>query len=210
MPSHLESDDRELLFHLQGQGATIQDLCTAEGVTATAVRHRLSRLQLLGLVDRESVRSGRGRPKHLYRLTDLGFRQLGENYADLAMLLWRAVQEIEDDGVRAGVLDRVRETMVQRYGGRSSGGSLASRFELLGASLSAHGFDVEVDDDGELPILRERSCPYHELATHDSGICDLEREVMESVVGTPLKQTQCCLDGEGSCEFTPVPDAAKP
>ena len=46
MKATLEHDDEQFLLSLQRLGAgTVQDLCTAAGVTATAVRLRLSRLQ---------------------------------------------------------------------------------------------------------------------------------------------------------------------
>lgn len=209
MAASLDSADRELLLLLQQNGgATIQDVCAAEGITATAVRHRLGRLHLQGFVDRESVRSGRGRPHHVYRLTEEGFRQLGENYGELAKVLWDAIREIDDPAVRQLILGRVRRSMVSRYGRGLAAGTLSARFASLAQTLGSHGFDVEVDNTGDLPILRENSCPYHELASEDGAICELEQSVFEEVLGTSVTRSQCCLEGDTCCEFTPVPENA--
>jgi predicted ArsR family transcriptional regulator len=207
MPFRPDTNDRDILQHLRTeQGATVQDVCAATGVTATAARYRLSRLLDSGLIARETVRAGRGRPHHVYNVTEAGHRELGENYAELALVLWQAVRDIDAPDVRNRVLARVRESMVDRYGGPSRADStlpLGPRFDRLAKRLGEHGFDVETDTTGDLPILRERNCPYHELAAEDDGICELEQAVFAEVLGTAVVRSQCCLDGDACCEFTP-------
>ena len=53
-----------------------------------------------------------------------------------------------------------------------------------------------------LPILRENNCPYHDLASRDASICDLEQTVFSEVLGIPMERTQCCRDGDQCCEFS--------
>jgi predicted ArsR family transcriptional regulator len=172
-------------------------------VTATAIRQRLTRLQGLGFVTRETVRCGRGRPHHVYRVTDDGRRKLGENYADLATILWQEMNNIEPPEVRAQVLGRVQQALVAQYAPIVRRDSLRERLEDLKTALVARGFDVEVDDSGSLPILRENNCPYLELAGSDPSICEMEQEVFQRVLGVEVRITQCCLDGAHCCEFQP-------
>ena len=205
MRSAIDPHDREFLDQLHRSGpATIQEICTVLGVTATAVRQRLARLQGLDLVTRETVRAGRGRPHHTYRLTEAGLRELGDNYADLAMILWRELQSVEEPAVRARLLDGIQRSLVQQYGRDVQGASLYERVAQLRVALIDRGFDVEVDSSGELPILRENNCPYLELASSDSSICELEHAVFQRVLGAELKLAQCCLDGHSCCEFQPA------
>lgn len=202
MNSPLDTGDRKFLQRLNRLGeGTVQEICADLGVTATAVRQRLSRLQGAGLVTRDAVREGRGRPYHVYKPTLEGLKELGENYAELAMTLWRAVRRIEPAEVRELVLTNVREELVARYGGKLTAGNLSDRVERLGIDLAEHGFDVEVDTSGELPVLRENNCPYIELANSDAGICELEQSVFTEVVGAPVTLSQCYRDGSHCCEF---------
>ncbi|MBS0203585.1 MAG: helix-turn-helix transcriptional regulator [Planctomycetes bacterium] len=202
----VEEGDEQFLQQLhQAGGGTVQELCDAAGVTATAIRQRLTRLQALGFVERTTVRSGRGRPHHAYRVTDVGRQQFGDNYAELALLLWDELHGIEEPIVRERVTNRIREALVRRYGASVRGESLVQRLDELRSTLSDHGFRVEVDSRGLFPVLRETNCPYHELAQRDSGICELEQQVFEQVLGTPLKLASCCRDGHACCEFHPVP-----
>ncbi len=198
----LDQPDQAVLQLLQQRGrATIQDLCEATAVTATAVRQRLNRLQDMGLIDRETIRASRGRPHHAYILTDHGREQLGDNYAELAILLWDELRQIEEPSIRQRVLSRVEEQLSRRYGAAVSGTSVEHRFEQLRNVLQEKGFRVEVSSRNGLPILREQHCPYHKLAIDDADICAMEQRVFERVLGVSLTLTQSCRDGHGCCEF---------
>ena len=202
MKVELERADRQFLERMRRLGAaTVPQLCEDLGVTATAVRQRLARLQALDCIEREAVRTGRGRPHHCYKLTDEGLRQLGDNYAELAIILWKEMRRIEDTDVRNRVVDRIRRSLVNRYGAGVNSDSLGERMAQLQQALAQRDFDVEVDTSGELPILRENNCPYHDLAASDSEICELERSVFGQLLGAELSLTQCCLDGHSCCEF---------
>lgn len=205
MKHTLEPHDRDFLDRLNRMGSgTVQDICEEMGVTATAVRQRLLRLQSLNFIQRETVKRGRGRPFHTYTVTSTGQRELGDNYSDLALILWRELQQIEDVAVREVVFERIQTALVERYRHLVHAETLNERFQQLGEALLDHGFHVEVDDSGQLPILRENNCPYQELASTDSSICELEKEVFRKVLGSEVELTQCCLDGHSCCEFQPV------
>lgn len=198
----LDQPDQAVLQLLQQQGrATIQDLCEAMSVTATAVRQRLNRLQDVGLIYRETIRTSRGRPHHAYVLTDAGRQQLGDNYAELAILLWDELRQIEEPAIRHRVLSKVEEQLSRRYGAAVTGTTVEQRFEQLRNVLLEKGFRVEVAVHNGLPVLREQHCPYHKLAVGDADICAMEQRVFERVLGVSLTLTQSCRNGYGCCEF---------
>ncbi len=204
MKSVIETSDRSFLDQLHRLGSgTVQELCELVGVTATAVRQRLVRLLGQGMVARSLVRNGRGRPYFVYQVSEAGLNQLGENYSDLALILWQEMQSIEEPALRKRVVRRVREAMVKRFGSTDQNCSLVDRLKQLQTKLTDRGFDVELDISGDLPILRENSCPYQELASSDAGICGLEQEVFAEVLGAKITLTKCCRDGHHCCEFQP-------
>lgn len=202
MAISLDDSDQAVLQWLQQHGhATISELCETLLVTATAIRQRLNRLQDQGLIDRDTIRASRGRPHHAYVLTDAGRQQLGDNYAELAMLLWEEVQQLEDSALRNRLFRRLEQQLAQRYGATVQGKTLDQRFEQLRNSLKDRGFRVEIENRDGLPILREMHCPYHKLAAGDPEICGVEQRVFEQVLGVKLALTQSCRNGHGCCEF---------
>jgi len=211
MQGGLETADERFLQLLQQQGATtISSLCDLAGVTPTAIRQRLRRLEAAGYIDREVRRIGRGRPQHVFRLTSKGVRQLGDNYTELALLLWDELHAIEDHTVRDAVLDRVRTRLTVRYSEGVIAGGLRQKFDQLGRILTERGFRVEIQQQGLLPVLRETACPYKDLADHDHSVCEMEQSVYESVLGVPLTLTRCCREGDVCCEFQPAPEKGLP
>lgn len=209
MQQAIDSQDRDFLNELHRMGAsTIQQICDMSGVTATAVRQRLIRLEGQGLVERHAVREGRGRPYHEYRVTTDALRSLGDNYSDLALILWKELMQIEEPEIRERVIQRIKDALIRQYSSKFQGRTTLDRFRELQNSLSDRGFQVEVDREGDLPVLREHNCPYHDLATLDSSICELEQSVFEEVLGMKIERTQCCMDGHHSCEFVPVSEGS--
>src|SRR6185369_14181033 len=155
MRTILEQSDGQFLDELHRLGpGTVQEIGARMGVTATAIRQRLTRLQGLGCVARQLVRQGRGRPHYVYRVTEKGLRQLGDNYGDLALILWREIRNIPDPEIRRTIQSRIRDALVLRLG-RFGEGALHDRVQRLGESLLNRGYDVEIGADGALPILRE-------------------------------------------------------
>lgn len=201
MKTAIEQSDSQFLNELHRLGPhTVQEICGAVGVTATAVRQRLGRLQEQGFVSRQLVRTGRGRPHHVYEVTDKGLRQLGDNYGDLALILWREIRQIVDPSIRESITARVRESLVARLG-QVGEGAVRERLQRLSSALLERGYDVELGGNPELPILRENNCPYQELAEEDRDICGLEREVFQQALGAEVRLARCCLDGHHCCEF---------
>jgi predicted ArsR family transcriptional regulator len=202
MKPELDLAERQFLEQLHRLGGgTVHEIGEAIGVTATAVRQRLVRLQGNGLVSRELERAGRGRPHHKYRVTEKGLRQLGDNYGDLAMILWREIQNLPESEVRDQLKARIRDALAARFGQAASAGLLSERLAQLRLAMSERGYDVELDTREGLPILRENNCPYLELAANDRGICELEQEVFEQVLGAPVRLAHCCQDSHHCCEF---------
>ncbi len=194
--------DRQFLQLLRHHGAmTVQELAQASSLTDTAVRHRLNRLMAQGLVERQESHKGRGRPSHQYFLTEQARILLGQNYAELARVLWEEVRALDDRSVAAKLLKRVANRLARSYQRQMPGQTLGERLDDLYHLLSGRGIDIEVLRDRQLPVLRQHSCPYHKLAELDRSVCGMEKLILERALDSQLRLTQCRLDGAPCCEF---------
>lgn len=202
MASMTETSDGVILDLLRQAGAmSVSQLATETGVTATAVRQRLNRLMGQGLLERHAERAGRGRPSHRYSLTKKGRREVGTNYGDLAIMLWREIRSVKDPLVRRGLLERVAGTIARAYADRVRGSTLRERMESLGELMSERNVPFDVDDSGGLPVLTARACPYPDLAEQDRSVCALERKMFSEVLGQSVHLSECRLDGSSCCTF---------
>lgn len=203
MSSPLDARDREILQHLhQSAGGDIQTLCDVLGVTRTAVRQRISRLESAGIIASELQGQSRGRPRLIYRVTAGGLHELGENYRELAVVLWEAIAGFDDAEIRAILIGKVRNALAERFRRRLvESESVDDRLDQLADEMKSSGFNIESDHSGGLRILRETSCPFPMLADVDETICQVELEVIQQVLGTPVEFRSRCRDGHSCCEF---------
>ncbi len=203
MSAALDNRDREILQHLHDVlVCDVQELCELLGVTRNAIRQRISRLESGGLLVAELQSQTRGRPRNVYRVTPEGLHALGENYRQLAVVLWQAIVGYEDGAVREALIGRVQTALANRFrGSLGSSETVEKRVDDLADEMKASGFNVESDHSGSLHILRETSCPFPMLSDIDDPICQLERRVLEQVLGAPVEFHGRCRDGQSCCEF---------
>ena len=202
----MQPGDVTLLDCLRKSGQlTVSELGRCLGVTATAVRQRLTRLIELGLIQRNSTPAGRGRPSFRYTLTERGRRKTGTNFADLAIALWDEIRSIEDPEVRRGLLQRLSSRLAEVYANEieacGGGSELEPRMRAVAELLGTREVPFEVKRKGQLPVLTALSCPYTELAEKDRSICAMERMLFTELVGQKLSLSSCRLDGEACCTF---------
>src|SRR3954462_15302390 len=118
-----ESSDRPLLDLIRRRGPlTVAEMAGALGVTPTAIRNRLTRLVGSGMVERRVEHGGRGRPKHLYEASVEAHKRLGQNYADLAVVLWdEMMRTVEDRKLRRILFGRITERLADLYRSQVTG-----------------------------------------------------------------------------------------
>jgi predicted ArsR family transcriptional regulator len=199
-----ETSDKTILDYMRRHGpARINDLVTETGVTATAVRQRLQRLMTDGLIERQAERIGRGRPNHRYAITEKGERLSGDNFSDLAVVLWEEIKAVENPEIRRGLLKRIADRFVAKYRGHVDGESLGERMASLVGLMGEREIPFEVNTNGGLPILSALACPYPDLAKQDRGVCTMEKLMLSEVLGETVRLSECRLDGANCCTFTP-------
>ncbi len=204
MTSLPQTSDGDLLELLRTGGPLgVHELSQAIGVTPTAVRQRLGRLLAQGVVQREAIRVGRGRPRHRYELTEKGLRLTGSNFTDLALALWREISKIEDFDVRRTLLGRVVQALAGAYAPYVHGKTTTERMREITELLAQRRVPFSVEQSGDRPVLTALACPYPDLATKDRTICALERILFSELLHQNLQLAQCRLDGAASCQFQP-------
>lgn len=209
-----EAGDRRLVDHLRRQpAASVGEFMDLLSVTATAVRQRLNRLMAEGLIDRELVQPdgekpsgqarGRGRPGYVYRLTDQGRYQSGNNYDDLVQVMWEEIRSISDPEVRVGLVKRLATKLAGRYADQIEAEGLTERMQELVQLMGDRDIPVDLDESDGLPILTMLACPYPQIAEQDRAICAMEKIMISEVLGQGVRLSECRLDGDDCCSFMP-------
>jgi predicted ArsR family transcriptional regulator len=200
---HLRQTQQKLLRVLlrSPQGATVEALCDALGVTHNAVRQHLTALIGAGLIERGTARTSGGRPQSRYVLLPAGRDLFPRNYGLIA----------------ASVLEHLYATLgksaVQAMlaaTGRDLGNAAAERIDAvddadvaarLAEQLDALGYEAATVRKGDETQVEAYNCVFHALATAHPDVCRFDLAFMEAATGRPIQHLECLLRGGHSCRF---------
>ncbi|MCU1345456.1 MAG: putative ArsR family transcriptional regulator [Acidimicrobiia bacterium] len=168
-----------------GQPLSTSDIADTLGLHPNTVRPQLERMRDAGLLQIQiEIRSGVGRPQHLYSLADdapsLGLEP--PTYPMLARMLLSLA--------RRGALGNEDAAEIGRDQGRADGLLLAddaSCLEAVVSQLTAMGFDPAIagSEDGETAVIGFCHCPFRELAeAFPELVCSLHQGMIEGIVET--------------------------
>lgn len=211
----VQVSDQAIMSHMRTQaGTSILNLAEKLQVTDTAVRQRLARLLDRGLVERFAVREGRGRPKHVYRLTEAGQRASGANLDDLAVALWQELVSLEDVELRERLLRRIVARLVVRYLPEVYGDTSEQRLKSVVDLFNRRGIPFAFEPGsvagsasnstdfsmGRLVVL---GCPYPGLRDDQRLVCRMEQMLFQGLIGVPMEDITKG-HGHGCCTFVPL------
>lgn len=183
---------------------SMTDLIRAVGVTRTAVTEQLSELVAAGFVERNTERlPGRGRPRNLYKATEAALVLLfASNQRLVVPAIWRAIRDVGGEELSGKVLKRVSRAVAEHYNGKITAKKPQERLRQFIDILTGEGGLIEIieDDDGQL-VLYKRSCPFISMVDPERSVCHIDHEVLNAVVGRPVRQTACRHDGAPCCMF---------
>jgi predicted ArsR family transcriptional regulator len=200
---------RRLVDRLKRAESTPGELAGALGLTEAAVRQHLDALAATGLVTRTTRPPvGRGRPAHVWALTDLARDLFPDHHDDLTVDLLDAVRRALGEEGLARVIDTRAQTQLASYRAAiPAGGNLRARVEALARVRTQEGYLAEVvDDDGDL-VLIEHHCPICVAASACQNLCRSELEVFQAALGDDVvvERTQHLLSGGRRCAYKVVP-----
>ena len=202
MANENATTDANVLNLLADSGPlAISDIMQHFAVTRTAVHQRLVRLMGEGLVDRELLRGGRGRPSYRYLLSPKARKLAGNNFADLSAVLWQEVLSIEDSRRPQRVVRRIAGALKALYANAIHGTTLKARMESLCELLQKRRVRCDVDTRRGVHTLTLHDCPYLDLAEVDRTICQVETMLFSQLLGDEVVLSQCRLDGHSCCKF---------
>lgn len=207
----VQVSDQALLDLMRSEDSYgVGELAERLQVTDTAVRQRLTRLMDRGFVQRAAIREGRGRPKHVYCLTEAGVRESGANLEDLAVALWQEIIDLEDSALRERLIVRVVDRLTKRYAVEVSGASPAERMKSVVDLFNRRGIPFSLEEvPGEQPRLKVLGCPYPGLAGSDRYVCLMEQMLFQRLIGSSVESISCDVSASGCCEYVPLTDGKK-
>jgi predicted ArsR family transcriptional regulator len=168
--------------------ASTDELAERLGLHPNGVRVHLERMRVAGLVARERVRQGRGRPRDMWTVAS-DARPGGDPptaYADLGRWLARA---IAPGKTRLRSVEATGREIGRGLGPEGGGGSAE---ENMHGALISLGFQPEREVEPEGPLTyRLHNCPYRD-AVHENQpvVCTLHRGITRGLLDAIAPDTK--------------------
>ncbi len=168
---------------------------------------QLHSLEQAGLVSRQAVKHGVGRPRHLYDVTEAAQDLFPTNYDGLANGLLAAIRSIGGDELITGVFDerrrltrdRVRQRLAERL---PPDAPLIDRVRELAVIQDEQGYLAEavVSADGVIRLV-ERNCAIHRVAADNGAACQAELELFREILGPDVERETHIAAGDRCCSY---------
>ncbi len=200
---------KQLMRHLlrNKEGASIDELARALGVTRTAVRQHLAALARDTLVAPGAERATGGRPERLFVLTKEGREAFPRHYSWFARLLIEAIaKEHGAAGLRVR-LGRIASAVVAELRQRSPRKE-SRRQKVKDASILMDelGYDARTGTDiAGAPTIEADNCVFHELAMKNPEVCQFDLSLLSGLTGSKVDLDECMARGGHVCRFRFTP-----
>jgi predicted ArsR family transcriptional regulator len=199
---------RNILMRLRHDGpSSPEQLAIQLGVSRTGVLQQLHALEAAGLVTRQAIRHGVGRPRHVYDVTDAAQDLFPTNYDGLASGLLAAIRSIGGDELVDGVFeerrrltrDRLRQRMAERLPSKAP---LLDRARELAVIQDEQGYlaEAEVGPDGVIRLV-ERNCAIHRVSSEHAAACQAELDLFRELLGTDVQRDTHIAAGDRCCTY---------
>lgn len=199
---------RDILLQLRTLGPTSPDaLAGALGISRTGVLQQLRALEAAGLVRRETVRHGVGRPRHLYDVTADAQELFPSNYDGLASGLLAAVRAVGGEALLDEVLAARRRQLGERIRHRLADGfpgdaPLEDRLRELAFFQDEQGYLAVAEfDAGGSPRLVEHNCAIYHVAKDNPAACRAELELFREMLGGTVIRESHIVAGDRCCSY---------
>lgn len=193
---------RQIIQILNRQGkATVDELARALGVTLMAVRLHLVVLERDGLVQRETLRKGPGRPALVFSLTEKALDELPKNYHTLADKLLEGMEDHLSEDQLAQVCGAVASSLANAHSSRMIGLPLIDKVAEASRILNEVGCAADWEPTGDGFVIHEYNCPYFRVAQKHPQLCQMDQDFMRDLLDAEVQMGARLVAQEQHCTY---------
>lgn len=199
-----DSPRTQILYLLRKseRGMSTDELCSELKVTPMAVHRQLKKLLEEGLVTSETLRQNRGRPIHIYKLTEATDHIFPKSYSQLLLELLTELK------LKQGVA-RVRELFESRFKkfvsankDKVSKQNLSDTVVAACNVLTENGYMAEpqLATNGKF-VIKLHNCPIYKVARQFPETCGCEQASLSELLKAKVTRDRHILQGHNYCSY---------
>ena len=202
----LHENQQKILEHLLNRpdGSTLEELSAVLGVTKTATREHLIKIESLGYLKYVDSKGDVGRPRRRYLLSGDGHDVFPKQYSWLSNVILELLAE--DLGAKQAALImnklayKVADSMAARFENKNSAEVLLE----LNKTMNELGYrtSLKQSDLRKGAVIEATNCVYHSVAKEHPELCQFDIQFIKKTTGfTDVKLESCIARGGSVCRF---------
>lgn len=201
----LHANQKKILEHLleNSEGVSLDDICNHLGVTRTAAKEHILKLDHLGLITFRDTKGTIGRPKRTYLLSESGHEVFPRQYSWLSSVLLELLAEDLGPAMVSRIMKdlgkKVASSMKDRFQGKENI-QLLNEIKTAMNELGYRSY-LKQSDLRKGAILEASNCVYHSVAKEHPELCQFDVQFLESASGMKVKLESCIARGGSICRF---------
>jgi predicted ArsR family transcriptional regulator len=195
---------QQILDHLKANGpATVEELAELLNVSPVTVRHHLDILRSEELVGDPVVRrkTSRGRPQHVFALTDKAAVHFPKRYDDLAGRVLDQLKAHGDPRLVNVIFEAVTASLLDEAPRPSVDTPLQQRLDQAARYLNERGYVARWEPAESGFLLHTCNCPYATVAPRHDELCRMDTALISALLGFEPERRARLADGDGSCAY---------
>jgi predicted ArsR family transcriptional regulator len=188
-------------------GMTVSQLTDALPISQMGIRQHLAILEAEDLVEYNREKQKRGRPLHIYRLTEQANNLFPTTYANFAVGLMNEVAKFNGPGFINKVFQERMKSQLQAYQQRLQGKDLSERVKELARIRDEEGYMACFDENDDDYVLIEHNCPISVIAEEYPYVCEIELGLFRQSLGTKVVREEHLMQGSHKCCYR-IPKAS--
>jgi DeoR family transcriptional regulator, suf operon transcriptional repressor len=185
-------------------GATLDELASHLGITKTAAKEHVLKMEALGYLTFIDSKGAVGRPRRRYLLTQEGHDVFPKQYSWLSNAILELLAEnMGAEGVSKlmrTLADQVAKSMEDKF---KDAGSSVELLKRINAAMNDLGYRtlIKQSDVRKGAVLEATNCVYHSVAKQHPELCGFDVRFLENASGMNVKLESCIARGGSSCRF---------
>lgn len=186
------------------EGATLDELSAHLGITRTAAKEHVLKVEALGFLSYVDEKGAVGRPKRRYVLSPEGHEAFPRQYSWLSSILLEFLaKDLGPKGVArvmTSLADEVARSMAPRF---ESASTTAELFAEITAALNELGYRAALrqSDVRKGAVIEATNCVYHSVAKRHPHLCRFDVQFIENASAMNVKLEKCIARGDSVCRF---------
>jgi len=181
--------------------STVNEIADALGLAPISVRYHLNLLERDGFIGTKKVRGAVGRPFNTYCITNAGREQLPHQYDVLAERVLDQVKQFASPQQIETMFRGMAETITGERAHQLQDATVEQKVDTLVELLGAEGFLTRWEQSNGDLVLKEYNCPYQRVRQSHPEICQLDKQIISSVMKATVELDTCIADGDDCCTY---------